>query len=650
MNVNGKSPLILLWTLLLAACAPAANNSDNPSLLGTTGYTSPEGYEYVSNGDTRVGEALRQPEPAKPAPGKPVAPAPTKPGAKPPQPTAKPLRERLKEFEISRFHANETDPARFGEARMVLKVIFNGGQRSVEFKTNLIGAKPRFQVNATSNGYTLTGELSDSEHQTQGDFVLTHLASKESARIFYWAYKAKLKVRENRLRQVVRGSTFENQLTDLRDNSFGWVNNWNVLRGPSFFLVDIVRLLAPNSSAGGASSSLLSFKGPSLRTGEAVHDVDEISGAPSTIRLVGNGEEDAGRIFQVSMQDPESKESNEFMLDVELDSSIKPHVQQHEGQAPAPVPIPDEVPEEPEVKEDYSTSPPKPPGRQETEEIPRNGKSYLRINSNLARTSKMTRDFNRNRNLTGVKQFIENYKGNWRSQLQKFYTQANPFRRIIEKVGQTFDVSPAFAYLTVIESRYFYGGRYQIESAGTSTALGPFQLLEGTARELGLAVGGGNNDERRYFVPSSCGAAKYIGKLVDKFDDSDATVSILAYFQGDGGAAAAIFCSYDTNAGDRKACAARINKSFKGADYGRFLRLTKNYNYSYAEMDSKAAIPKHMRDYVNKKLAIYFISNDMNKYGFTVDGAPTRLPTNGTVMPQRALKDRACQTAVAPLL
>jgi len=628
--VNRISVLILVGTLSLAACAPAGKSSDS-SLTGTTGYTSPEGYDYVANGDERVEQALREPTPSAPAKVSPTT-------------ATKPLREQLKEFQISRFATNESTPSRFGEAKVSVKFIFNG-KPSVEFKTDLIGSKPKFNVNAVSGAYTLAGELNDGEQQTRGEFTLSHNATGESARVFYWAYKAKLHVRQNRSAPVASGSDFEKQIADLRDNTFGWVNNWNVVRGVSFFLVDIVKVVNQNPQGGSPVGSLLSFQGPSLRTGEAVHDVQEVAGAPSRIQLVGNGEEGAGRIFQVTVQDPKTKQSNEFMLDVELETPTMPGESVGSQPIPARPATPPQVAEEPEVETPKAPGPAQP----EPTEPAVTGKSYLRISTSLPRTTKMTRDFNRNRNLTGVKKWMEKYSGNWRGSLQKFYTYANPFRRVMEKIGQAFDVSPAYAYLTVIESVYFTGGKYRIEGAEGSSALGPFQLLIRTAREMGLLVGG-SGDERRYFVPSACGAAKYVRTLVDKFDDSDATVAILGYFQGDGGAAAAIYCSFDPNAGDRQECVRRINKSYTGADYGRFLKLTKNYDYSFAEMDRMAAISQPMRDYVNKKLAIYFISNDIGKYGFTTDGAPTSFPDNGTVMPARALKDRECHNAVSELL
>jgi hypothetical protein len=105
-------------------------------------------------------------------------------------------------------------------------------------------------------------------------------------------------------------------------------------------------------------------------------------------------------------------------------------------------------------------------------------------------------------------------------------------------------------------------------------------------------------------------------------------------------------CSFKP-AGSPAACASRIGKGFSGQDYSRFKKLAREFNFTYAEMDRLAAIPAHMRAYVNKKLAVYFISQDMNRYGFKVGaGAPRSLPANGTVFPSASILDERCRSAV----
>jgi hypothetical protein len=379
---------------------------------------------------------------------------------------------------------------------------------------------------------------------------------------------------------------------------------------------------------------------------------------------MGNGENRPGRMFQINVRNPKTNQEEEFMLDVipvqkkaagekptEIDQPEEPETFAPETQpapppsTPAPEPAPQENGGKPSAGDFGPGNTPKP---QAPEEAIRIGKSFLRIDTSLPRTAKMTRDFNRNRNLDGVKTWINKFvNGNLRDDLQNFYTNSAIFRDIMEAVGQFVDVSSAFAYLTVVESNYFTGGRWELEWGKGTTAFGPFQLTEGAAADGGTAL-----NERRYFVPSSCGAAKYVRKLVDRFDDSDSTVAILAYFQGDGGAAAAIYCSFGNGVGDRKACAKKINKKggFNRYDYGRFLKLAKNYAYTYEEMENLAAIPKPMRDYVDKKLAIYFISNDFAKYGFTIPMKNLPRPDNDTIMPKRRLHDAECERVTRPLV
>lgn len=663
----GQKGLFLFIAAVVLSWGCAPKGKTRASLLGTTGYTQADGRQFVTNGDKRVEAALAEEEQATTNskvkipenPSKTDAPKEDQvtPAAEPKtSPGVKPFSELPSEFEISRFHTHQDTPSRFGEDRIILKVIFNDGRPSAEFKAPLTGTKPNFKVNVAAHGFVLTGSLDDSQDETEGEFLLTENSTQQTARIFYWAYKAKLTVREDRTNPVPSNSSVGKQLTNLRENSFGWVNNWNVLRGHSFFLVDILKITTAESNS---RNSLLSFKGPSYRTGDEVFDMQNVGGATSTVQLVGNAEEEAGRMFQVNIQDPETNQTHEFMLDVEL---IEPIAQRRAHQSPDALPartLPEVQPEEPEPLLETSGRPPSKPDRsppQPSESQLDSSRSFLRVQRSLPRTNRMIEDFNRNRSLTGVEDWIKIYtETTERKALMNFYLKANPFRRIMEKVGEVFDVLPSYAYLTVIESAYFKGGEYKIERGTGSTALGPFQLTSGTAERVGLSYGGAG-DERRYFIPSACGAARYMRDLVNMFDfeDGDTTVAILAYNQGEGGAAAAIYCSLsDEAAGNRKACANRINNkknNFSSKDYGKFLRLTQRYRYSFAKLDQKAAISEAMREYVHRKLAIYFISNDFRKYGFTLNGAEKRLPTNGTVMPASGhIKDEECEGATKGL-
>ena len=87
-----------------------------------------------------------------------------------------------------------------------------------------------------------------------------------------------------------------------------------------------------------------------------------------------------------------------------------------------------------------------------------------------------------------------------------------------------------------------------------------------------------------------------------------------------------------------------------GSEYARYIRLAKNYHYTYAEIERVAAISAAMRSYVNRKLAIYFISSNMRQFNFSIpSNAPTHYPDNNSVMPPNAILDTKCRAAVNSL-
>jgi hypothetical protein len=670
--------LILILAVGFAGCAPSGHGPRRPKLPASTGYFDQDsGTDYVHNGDTRVDKALEE----DPVPPEQEMPAPSKPadiGSIQPIPVQVGLHDALKEFEISRYDEGAQTPSRFGSSLFRLKMFMKKGMgKSIEFTGKFGGTKPHLTVETDADGYHLSGFIDDQKEQNKGEFWISK--GGDSAHIFFWAYRAKMNIREDKMRIPVAGSAIDKQIQSLRGRTFPWVNNWTVANGRSFYMVDIVCLV--DADANGKllpCDSALSFKGESLRTGDQVHEADIVGGNATDVVLVGNSETDPGRSFSVTFADPGTKETNEVMIDIDLDSS-SPGVDK-------PV-----LPENPPVVDGGGTKPGDTPPADDEEGAPivpvnakavacangkivevTNAEAYLKMDLSNAGAKKIVHDFNQNVCVPGVNDKIKEFQGGGRDGITAFLKYANPFRKIMEVVGSTFDVSPAFAYLTVVESAYFTGGKYKIERPrrknGTliSSALGPFQILEDTASgsTLGMHVtslwkgdpdsSDDGADERRFFVPSACGAARYMKYLVGLFDDADRTLAILGYFQGEGGAAAAIHCVYDPSVKDREACVKQINHTFKGSDYGRFMRLAKNYSYSYAEMAKKSAgLTTGMRDYVNGKLAMYFIGNNLSGNAFEIPSdALTGFDDNakGTVMPSRKLNDDTCEAAVKPVL
>lgn len=636
--------LFLLWAFAMAGCGPSgSNNANSPVSPGTTEFLNENGVPYVSNGDPRMKAALQQPEPTAPPTPETIGKATPPPALASPGP--KDLRHRLKEFEISRFKINELKPSRFGNKKLTLKIFFSD-EDAVEFKGEFQGLQDHYSVTLVSGHYSLSGKFDDKTPlKSEGDLTLIDSKTKETAHILYSAYKAKMTVREDRTKKVIPGSTFEQQLKSLRENTFGWVNNWMVVRGPAFYLVDIVKLVNDGDNSQ-FTPPVIAFKGESLRTGDQDHPAVSLNPSMTKdISLIGNSETGTRRWFQTKLEDPQSKDQNDIILDIQAE---KPKTLAS-GEIPAPddeeddvsATEPDNDTEPPVLAPQPSTQPPSVNPRPSVKTVAPviTGSAYLKIDTSLPRTNRMTKDFARNRNISGVKEWIAHYKNpkDWhRSELNAFYKNANPFRPMIEAVARAFDVSASFAYLTIIESPYFTSAGYKVSPPNSVGAAGPFQMKPDTAAEMGLSVsGGGRNDERMYFAPSACGGAKYIRKLVTQFEDSDTTIAILGYNQGDGGAARAVVCTYS-----QSKCGGKNN-------YSRYKYLAHNINAKYADIAQVNAIPADQIDYVNKKLAIYFISSDMAGFGFGLSaGTPTGFPRNNSVFPPQPIKDSTCRNTI----
>jgi len=250
-----------------------------------------------------------------------------------------------------------------------------------------------------------------------------------------------------------------------------------------------------------------------------------------------------------------------------------------------------------------------------------NAKSYMFVSSGT-KALKIVKDFDRNLTLPGVQKEIKAYKSS-SANLKRFFKYANPFRGLIKKIATAYQVPPQFAYVSVIESAYFTGGHYVIQVAKAknkqghyiSSATGPFQIITDTAKALGLkvidqALGTmpGPSDERRYFAPSACGAAKYFRNNADMFP-KDSTLAVLAYNQGE----------------------------------GRAGQLAREYGYTFAEISRNNVSGV---SYSNKKLAAYFIAGAYQGSSFDMDAeAPKSLPSS-TVFPPNQIKDATCRAAV----
>jgi membrane-bound lytic murein transglycosylase D len=108
--------------------------------------------------------------------------------------------------------------------------------------------------------------------------------------------------------------------------------------------------------------------------------------------------------------------------------------------------------------------------------------------------------------------FVQDYIQKNNEVLQKVEARsAAPFK-IIESILVQYDLPVELKYLAVIES--------DLKSSAVSRvgAAGPWQLMPGTARELGLHVSR-KWDERKHYAKSTVAAAKYLRDLYGYYND-----------------------------------------------------------------------------------------------------------------------------------
>lgn len=108
--------------------------------------------------------------------------------------------------------------------------------------------------------------------------------------------------------------------------------------------------------------------------------------------------------------------------------------------------------------------------------------------------------------------FVKDYLAVHENRLERMKTWGLPYFLMIEQILNRYHLPPTLKYLAVIESDL------QSNALSVAGAVGPWQLMPATARDLGLVV---NNriDERTDLNKSTHAAARFLTSLYDQLGD-----------------------------------------------------------------------------------------------------------------------------------
>lgn len=125
----------------------------------------------------------------------------------------------------------------------------------------------------------------------------------------------------------------------------------------------------------------------------------------------------------------------------------------------------------------------------------------------------------------GVVQFVERFTKKNQKDLQEIKRRSSNAFAVIEPILTRHDIPVQLKYLAVVESEL------KTDARSKAGAVGMWQLMSQTARELGLKVNG-KTDERKNFRKSTAAAAKYLKTLYKYYGDW--LLTIAAYNSGPG--------------------------------------------------------------------------------------------------------------------
>lgn len=596
--------LVLLFLVLQVRCAPSAMEANENN--STTGFTTPSGAPYTAGGDQRIINDRKNSVNADPNV---LA-------------STKKLAAAITSVRFVRYN-KENKIDRFGTNEIRVELIINGSQK-IGFQGALssVGAyRSRSAVIIGNQGnLQIEAEFEDQadERFSSGRFRVSQMDERKRAKatvdIFMRSYAAAVSTTlsaEQKLDPV--NQRFVQLVTD---KAFAWVSNIVIQSGRSFYEVNIFATNSQNKDELDKAASgrrLFSFAGEAVRTGD-------FTDAPATrltsglmkpleVELVGDAEDTDQRTFAITLEGYKNQ-NIELLMKIEKPEKDVPR---------QPVPT-------------HKTS------------KGLTASSYLKVDLTIPSVKKMIEDFENNYGSPGVSTWIQNFtrKQQDRDYLIKSLQTAQPFRPLVQTIFQSFGVAPPAALVTFIESSFFGSGKFKLETNPESTASGPFQLLYGTAKDMGMKVFENAKgvlpkagDHRLFFVPSACGAADHLQKSVASIAKKDSTMAIAAYYLGNGGVAS------------------QIHQALTGVKPAKkdLLQLIKKYNLVYKDVARQRILPSHVITYVNRALALYFVTGNPIDNNFNW-GPETgaKLPPNVVMPAFSEIQNSTCRQAVSNLM
>lgn len=217
-----------------------------------------------------------------------------------------------------------------------------------------------------------------------------------------------------------------------------------------------------------------------------------------------------------------------------------------------------------------------------------------------------------------------------RGRAQPFLYNTKLVENVISKNLLKADVSPEAAYILAIESEFLRIDSHPIQIASTTSASGPWQLVNGTAKELVSAFRlpytiteapqrGRNKQldpkDARGRLSSSTHIAGFYLRRLRRHYPHDAGLAFLSYYRGEGAVG-----GFVRNTCGQVSDGTVMQTSSFGRRYCKYaVTLNQIHRFNMAK--------KEHTDYAYSVIALRFIGLNPRAYGFTLPGAGTKIPT-----------------------